>query len=135
HPAPQVLADVELETFNLGLIREEDVLRGEERRPRVAGIVVCVREPRREAVAIVRAAQNLVLLVPVAIYADVPLARILVLMRAREECRALLNHGLEWLGHEKFERRPPAVTVLHPERVLAQSGETDAIHAGISRFR
>ena len=81
HAAPQVLADVELEAVNLGLVRQEHVLRREERRPRVPGIVVGVGQPGRQAVAIFRAAQDLVLLIPVAVDADVPLARVLVLVR------------------------------------------------------
>jgi hypothetical protein len=56
HPAPQVLADVALEAVDLRLVREEDVLRRDERGPGVAGVVVGVGQPGREAVTVFRAA-------------------------------------------------------------------------------
>ncbi len=127
HPAPEILADVELEAFDLLLIRKEDVLRGDVRRPRIPGIVVGVGEPRGESVAILGAAADLVLLVPVAVHPDVPLRRIGVLVVRDEKRCALLDDGLERLGDEELERRPLAVAVLDTEHVLAKPAEGGAI--------
>ena len=75
----QILLDVKLDAVDFLLVGEEDVFRGDIGGRRVAGVVAGVGQPGRQAVAVDRAAQHFVNLVPIAVDAVPPLARIGVL--------------------------------------------------------